>query len=485
MNDLRERTISGVGWSTAARMVSQVAKFSFSIALVRLLTPGAFGNIAMAMVVVGLALVVNELGFGAAIIQRPELDPLHPTSAFWVNAGIGVLLTAVVVASAPYVADFYRTPSLERILPVLSILFLIRSASIVPLSMLKRKMHFEAVAKAEVVGVVGGGVVAVGLAIGGAGVWSLVAQHLTRECITVTVQWWAVQWRPRLAFAGDAVADLFGFSIGHAGFNFVNYWARKSDDVLIGRYLGAQSLGAYDRAYRLMLFPLTQIIQTISRVMFPALSSIQSDVDRVRRIYLKTMGVLALVIFPAMFGLWVVAEPFVQVVFGEKWLSMVPILEILSLVGALQTLTNPTGWIYKSQGRTDWMFYWGVGASTVLILSFAVGIWFGSAESVAWAYLIANLLILYPCIHIPGKLIDLTFTDVIRATLGPLLCALGMTAVLVVIHQQLSTWSALSQVLLEVGTGAILYTGLVWGFGVQAFRELRLILSSKLGLNGG
>lgn len=482
MSDLRDQTISGASWSTIARVISQVAKFGFSIVLIRLLTPEVFGDIAMAMVVVGLALVVNELGFGAAIIQRPELDPLHPTSAFWVNVGIGVLLTTVVVASAPYVADFYRTPSLVQILPVLSVLFLIRSASIVPLSMLKRKMHLEAVAKAEVVGVVGGGVVAVGLAIGGAGVWSLVAQHLTREGITVTVQWWAVQWRPRLAFAIDAVADLFGFSIGHAGFNFVNYWARKSDDLLIGRYLGSQSLGAYDRAYRLMLFPLTQIIQTISRVMFPALSSIQSDVDRVRRIYLKTMGVLGLVIFPAMFGLWVVAEPFVQVVFGEKWLTMVPILEILSIVGALQTLTNPTGWIYKSQGRTDWMFYWGVGASTVLILSFVVGIWFGSAESVAWAYLIANLLILYPCIRIPGTLIDLTFTDVVRAITGPLLCSLVMTAVLVVLHQQLGTWSALSQLLLEVGMGAFLYTGLVWGFRVEAFRELRVILESRIGL---
>ena len=164
---------------------------------------------------------------------------------------------------------------------------------------------------------------------------------------------------------------------------------------------------------------------------------------------------------------------------------MVPILEILSIVGALQTLTNPTGWIYKSQGRTDWMFYWGVGASTVLILSFVVGIWFGSAESVAWAYLIANLLILYPCIRIPGTLIDLTFTDVVRAIIGPLLCSLGMTAVLVVLHQQIGTWSALSQLLLEVGMGAILYTGLVWGFGVEAFRELRVILGSRLGLIEG
>jgi PST family polysaccharide transporter len=199
--------------------------------------------------------------------------------------------------------------------------------------------------------------------------------------------------------------------------------------MLIGRYLGTATLGLYSRAYFLMLVPLKNITGVLAPVMFPAMASIQHDKDRVRRAYLRGMRLITFWAFPLMIGMATVAEPFVLGLFGAEWSGVIPLIRILAFVGITQTLCNPVGWIYTSQGRTDIMFWWGVGGAGTLVGCIIAGIMLGGVETVAWAYLVGNLLITAPCIAIPGRLIGMRVWDVFSVVAGNLASAIGMAAV--------------------------------------------------------
>jgi len=471
--DLKQRTIAGIAWSTGAHAGTQVIQFAIGVLLARLLSPEEFGLIGMVLVFSGFAGLFAEFGFASAIVQRDRVSELNRSSIFWLNLLIGCALALIFAGAAPLIADFFRSPQLEPIARALSLMFIIGAVGIVPRALLQKRMVFDRLARIEIVSSLAAGLLAVGLALAGFGVWSLVSQYLAAALITTGMALALCGWSPRLIYSRAAVRELLGYSANLFGFKFVNYWSRTADNLLIGRLIGSAGLGIYTRAYSLMLLPITHVIRTISRVMFPALAAVQNDKPRVARIYLRSTRMIALVSFPMMFGLFAVAEPFVLTLFGERWAGVVPVLSILCGVGVLQAVTNPVGWIYQSQGRTDWMFRWGVGASLFTVLALVIGASYGSVEAVAWAYLIANVLLFYPCIAIPGRLIGMTFSDLVNE-LWPLgLCAGTMAFLVWGLGRSLPPgWPVGAVLSIQVAVGVALDVALVPLLCRSAFDEV-------------
>jgi PST family polysaccharide transporter len=374
---------------------------------------------------------------------------------------------------APYAADFFDEPDLTGIVRSLSLLFVLGTLGIVPRSGLEKEMRFDALAKVDVVSVVGSGTVATAMAFTGWGVWSLVAQRLVEVATKNVLVWRYTTWRPDAQFSLTAAKDLIQYGGNLTGFNMVNRLARTGDDLLIGKFMSAGSLGVYNRAYQLMMLPIKRVIRGVSDVLFPALSSIKHDVKRVRRVFLRTVGAVSFITFPAMMGLIVVADVFVLALLGSKWEPAIPIIRILCVASLVQTLANPTGWIYRSQGRTDWMFRWGLVGSTTLLGAIILGVYLGSIESVAICYTVANVLLLYPVLTIPGWLIDMSFIDVMRAVSGNFGAALAMAAG--VYSLGLSTpgaWSPWIVLALQVSTGVGLYWSIAHVSNLSAYRDL-------------
>lgn len=477
---LRQQTISAVSWTASARVANQIGQAILSVVLIRLLTPEDFGIVAMVVVFTGFATLLSNFGLGAALVQKQDLTPAHIDTVFWLNLGVGGLLTALFIAAAPWIAAFYDTPILKDVVRVSSLIFVLGAPGAVPRALLQKRMAFDELTKIEVVVLLLSGSTAIGLAFAGWGVWSLVAQGLIYQTTTSALLLVRVTWHPRWAFSFAAVRDLFQFSASLTGFNVVNYWAREADNLLIGKFIGTVGLGLYSRAYWLMLLPIRQISSVISQVMFSALSSIQEDRARVKRIYLQATSLLAFITFPLLLGLFAVAEPFVLAVFGAAWTGVIPLIQILCFAGLIQSLCNPTGWIYQSQGRTDWMMYWGLFSSSVLITGIAIGIWMGTLETVAYAYLAANVLILYPCIAIPGRLIDMSAREVGGEVIGPFACALMMVAVvkgcdlLIPAH-----WMPLSRLAVLVAVGACTYSLTAWLTDLRAFRAFYALVREQ------
>lgn len=481
-HDLKDKTVTGVLWNTVARVGQQVMQFGLSVILARLLLPDDFGAVGMVMVIVTFVGMVVDAGFGPALVQRAHISESHIDSVFWFNVVTGMALCGLFFAGAPLVAVFYREPILAPMTRGLSAVFVFSSAGLVPAALMQRRLQFHLLARISLIATFVSGVTGVVLAFLGAGVWSLVVMYLASFFVSTVLNLLLSGWRPSREFSMAALRELWGFTGNVLGFNFVNYWARNADNILVGRFLGAAALGFYSRAYGLMLMPITQVIGVISNVMFAALSTIQEDRVRVKSIFLRAMGLISLLVFPMMTGLLVVAEPFVLVLFGENWTGMIPTVRILALVGAIQSLSNPTGWLYLSQGRTDWYFRWGAVRAAALVSAIVVGIALGTIEAVAGCYAVANLFLLYLDIAIPGKLVGMTFRDLLGSITGPLAGAvvmgLSVYGLGLLLPGSFPQWQQLALLCLA---GVLIYGTFAVGLRLRPWLEVVALLREWLG----
>jgi O-antigen/teichoic acid export membrane protein len=483
--NLKGQVFSGVVWNGIARIGQQVIQFGLSVILARLLLPADFGAVGMITVVTTFMAMFAEAGFASALVQRTHISELHTDSVFWFSMVSGLVLSCLLFAGAPLVAAFYHEPILSPMTRGLSPIFFLSSAGLVPAALMQRRLQFHLLARISLVATFASGVTGVTLALLGAGVWSLVVMNLTSFLVVTVLNLLFSRWHPGRGLSLGALKELWDFTGNVLGFNFVNYWARNADNMLVGRFLGSAALGYYSRAYGLMLMPITQIISVVSNVMFAALSTIKEDKVRVKRIYLRALGLISFLAFPMMVGLLILAEPFVLALFGEPWADMILVLRILAMVGLLQSLVNPTGWLYLSQGRTDWYFRWGLVNATVVVVAIAGGTALGSIEAVAVCYAVANLLLWYPSLSIPGRLVGIQVKDVLRAVTGALVDSLVMGLAVCgigwLLPDSIDDWLELA---LLTATGVLVYGALTIGLRRQAWLELAALLRERLSRRG-
>jgi PST family polysaccharide transporter len=453
--------------------------FVIGIILARLLSPREFGLVAMITVITSFASIFAELGFSAALVQKQDVRQEHLSSVFWLNLGAGLVLTLAFIIAAPLVAEFYQEPMLTPLTIFISTNFLISSLNIVQNTLLTKALDFRTLSIVELGAVAVAGIISIVMAFAGFGAWSLAAQSVLISVVTAVLLWRLSHWRPSLLFRWTAVKDLLGFSMSLFGTKVLNYWVRNIDYLLIGRVLGTDPLGVYNRSYDVMLFPLTGVSRVLSRVMFPSMSIIQEDKRRVANLYLRMTRVIALITFPMMLGLFVTVEPFVMAVFGPKWTGMIPVLRVLSLVGMTQSIGTLNGNLYLSQGKADLQLKVGLVLKTIAILGIVIGLHWGIV-GVAIGYAIASFINSYPSFHFAGRLVDLTYWDLLRNLSGVFGCAVAMAALVGGAGLLLpSTWPDWALLAAQVLLGVVIYLSLIHLFKVKAYQEVRTLLSEQ------
>ncbi len=476
----RDNVIHGVAWTAVGKAASQASVFVVGILLARLLGPRDFGLIGMVNVVLGFASLFADLGLTPALVQRESLEERHRSSVFWVNLALGIALFGLTALFSGVISRFFNEPGLKPVLPAIAFTFVLAPISSVHLSMLSREMHFKRLAQIDILATVLSGATGVGMALAGFGVWSLVAQRLVSSVVSVTGQLVAYRWRPHFLCDRSALKELLGFSLNLLGFSLLNYWARHLDDLLIGRYMGARALGIYARAYETMMTPVREITGVLSRVMFPSLATIQNETERVKAVYLRALGLIALVTFPFMAVVGAAAEPLVLTLFGESWRPLIPVLRVVCAAGAFQSLGTTVGWIYQALGRTDVMLRYGAVASAAIAASIVVGVWMGSILSVAVSYTIMTTLILpYPQFAVPGSLIGMRPGEVLHGVMAPLLAASVTAAVVYGADLLLAAHAPLLRVSLEIALGLVVYLGILFAWRPGPVRDVLDIIKRK------
>lgn len=475
----KQDVVHGTKWSAASQYGRQGMQLVVSIILARLLSPSDFGLFSMTLVVTGFVALFNDLGTSAAVIQKREIPEALLCSIFWINIAFGVMATIVIFMVAPFAAKFYHEPRVTNVLRILCLTLVISGSSMLQKALLERELGFKKLAKAEIIGTMFGSFVGIGLAVKGAGVWSLVFQAITVVCVTTILFWRTSNWRPKIIFRWDELRSITNYSLNLLGHSVMNYLGRNIDYLLIGRFLGAQNLGYYTLAYRIMLYPLENIAWVINRVIFPFFSRLQDDDARLRQIYLKIAGVIALFSFPMMLGLVEVSEHFILTVFGLKWDKVALLLKILAPVGLVQSLATMNGSIYGAKGRTDLQFRVGIVFTLLFSACFAVGLRWGIV-GVAVAYAITTAILTFPSFVIPFRLINLRVQEFGTALLRPLLASLMMQMVIIVLKLALRKEMASEWVLfILVFAGGIAYFVASWLMNREQVREFAHLLANR------
>jgi PST family polysaccharide transporter len=467
---LTSRVRSGVAWNLLGQVLQQVLRIGFSIALARLLSPREFGLIGMVSVFTGFAGVFVNMGLGQAIIQRKELRPEHLSTAFTLSLLSSAALAGTFWLGAGFISNLYGEPILKPLVAVLSLQFLLSASTLVHNALLARAMRFKEAALIEVCAFVCGSTVAVVAAWRGLGVWSLVLNSLVYATVSMVLFWTRSGWTPRLGLDRQCARDLWAYGNHLMGYHALNYWARNADNYLIGKYCGAAELGAYARAYQLMLMPVSQITSVVSHVLFPALSHIQDDLPRFREVLLKSHRMIALVSFPVGVGLLALAEPLVLTFFGQKWRDVISLLRILAINGAGRSLSTQE-LVFNSLGRTDLTFKVGGVTSVVLMLSFLIGLPWG-AKGVALSYTLAWWCIVFPFSwSMAARQMGLRFWHIVWNVREVAFCAVIMG----IASSGVSSMLAGSRPIIPLGAGGAVAVFAYWAalrvLRVRAYRE--------------
>ncbi|MEA3448761.1 MAG: lipopolysaccharide biosynthesis protein, partial [Bacteroidota bacterium] len=390
---------------------------------------------------------------------------------FWFNTVAGLVLFAFFFFGSSVVGRIYDNPDLSLLTKYLAFNFLFNALSSVQSTKLTKQFEFK---KLAIIGLSTNLImyaVSIPLAILGHGVMSLVWGGIMQNLSKAIMLWVNSDWKPVFVFSARSFRKLFRFGIFVFLQSPLGYIERNVDTFMIGKLSGDASLGLYDKAYRIMLLPLKNISRSFSRVMFPALSEAQDDNERGGMLLLRMFRVVAFVSFPLMFGLAGVAEPFILGVYGEQWAGTVPILQVLALVGAIQSIGTFVGISYNAKGKPQIGLYLNLVKTPFLVFVFFMGYHLNGLMGMVYFYAGFTLLVGIVTFSILFKLYEIKVKQFL-AYLGPsFLCSVGM-ALIVKSVSFLPFIQALPHILQLFALsflGCIIYLSVIMLFKLDAF----------------
>jgi teichuronic acid exporter len=391
MEEKRKIFSKGVFYVSIARYSGILISIIIGSILARLLTPEEFGIVAIVTVFIVFFNLLSEFGIGPAVIQNKQLSEKNVQAIFTFSLIIGLLLATTFFLFAPSIATFYNEPELKSICRWLSVIVLVQSMRVVPNALLQKNHQFKFLSIITVTIQLSSGIIAILLAYWGFSYYALVIRSIVASVSSFIIFFVFAPIRMKVYLDFESLKKIYAFSSFQFMFNFINYFTRNADKLLIGKFLSTASLGYYEKAYTLMLLPVGSLTDVITPVLFPILSNYQHDKKYVFDIFCKTVRVLAFIGFPLSVFLYYSSSELIYFVFGKQWTDSIPVFRILSLTVGIQIVFSSSGSIYQSLNRTDLLFYSGLLGSFIMVGSISYGVFVGEtieavAEFLAYAF---------------------------------------------------------------------------------------------------
>ena len=454
-SSLGVRTLGGIGWSGLTAICKALLTLLVLAVLSRLLAPADFGLLGIAWILVDLARRVGQTGIGHALIQRAELTDRHIEVGFTLSVALGAAVAAAIWLFAPHFARMFGEPVVSELLRALSVAFVIGGVCVVPEHLLRRELRFRQLMVIDLLSYsIGYGLVAMAFAFHGFGVWALVWGELTRMLVRTVAATLYSPSRLRLRLAAREAMDLVSPGAGLSLTQVFDFIVRTGPHFVVGRWLGAMSLGFYTRADRLASLPFEYLHGTLFEVMFPAMAERQQRVDRLRLVYLHGTEILSLAMLPVSALMLVSAPEIVAVVLGGQWGETVSVLGILALAIPFQTCGILNTAAIRASGAA-YREAWRQAAHALLVI---LGAWLGSRwglNGVAIAIVCAQLVAFLLTTRLAAALLGLHPRRLLRCCLPALWTAIWATFALWLTAAQLRSW------MLPVGLALFIET-LAW-----------------------
>lgn len=357
------------------------------VVLGRILSPAEFGLVAMVTALVGVADVFRDLGLSSAAIQARTITHGQRSNLFWINSGVGVVLTVLICAAALPISFFYGDERLIAITIGLAPMFFFNGIQTQFQAHLARDLKFIALTASDALSMLVGLVAAIVAALSGLGYWALVIQLVAQSFTLLTARVALARWRPGLPDRGAPTMDFLKYGGNLMGSQLLVYASSSVPNILVGSQFGASQLGYFSRASQLVTFPMNQLFTPVTNVALPVLSRSQDSKEQFERHLLAAQVVLGYAAAGAISLAIVWADPLIPLIFGAPWAPSVPIFQILAVAGAIQAVSYVTYWVFLSKGLTKSHFRYSLMSRSLLIVCVIVGSFFGF-ESIALGYVV-------------------------------------------------------------------------------------------------
>ena len=424
--------INGIFWTAVQKYSGLIVQIIVTAILARLLTPEDFGVVAIATVLIAFFTLFTDMGIGSAIIQKQDLTQEDLNSIFSFTIWGGILLAVLFFWAAYLIGAFYKEDSLVLICQLLSVNLLFAAWNIVPNALLNKNKRFKFIAERTLSLQVICGIISVFAAYQGLGLYTLLISPILTAIGVFVLNYRQYPLQFSWQMQTGALKKIFSYSSFQFLFNFINYFSRNLDKLIIGRFFSMNELGYYEKSYRLMMLPLQYVTNVITPVMHPILTFLQDDYKSLTEKYNKIIKLIATISFPLGVFLFFAADDIIHIVYGERWDKAIPVFQILALSLPLQMILSTTGAIYQAAGRTNWMFYGGLSNTCCTVTGFIIAaVCFRSIESMAWAWDITLLINAGVSFWILYKVVlNQPIRKMVKLCVLPMIAALLLTIVL-------------------------------------------------------
>lgn len=373
---LKSKTVKGVGWSFGGSLASYGITFLVGVILARLLSPEEYGLIGIIMIFVTVFDGIIDSGFSNALIRKKNATEQDNNTMFITNLVISFVLFFVMYFSAPLIAHFFGKEQLVPLTRVMSFYLIINAFCLIQRTLLVKEIDFKTITKCQVISAFLSGIVGVGMALAGFGVWSLVGQNLSRILFNTICLWIFRNWKPNFSFSWTSFKDLFGFGWKLMVSGIISSVWGQIYQIVIGKCYSTATLGFYTKAREYVDIVSKYMTGVVQQVSYPALSQIQDEKERLKGGYRRVIKLTVLVIFLLVLGMAACAKQFILVLIGEKWLPCVPLMQLVCFSMAMYPLHAINLNMLQVQGRSDLFLKLEIVKKVIGVLPVLAGIFF-------------------------------------------------------------------------------------------------------------
>ncbi len=481
---LAVKVFKGATWMAAYKLMSQAFSWAITLVLARLLAPDDYGLMTMATMITTMGLMFNELGLGAAIIQRTEISETELSSIFWFSFFVSLVFTGLCYFSSYVLAAIFHEPRIIPLTKTASLIFLVNGLQIVPMSIIKKNLEFKQLGFIEMKSVIISSSCMLVIAYYGGGVWALVGGYLILSVTKLVFLYAQVKWLPKFTFAFREAKSYLQFGVHVSLGRFFFYLFEASDKFFGARAWTPKILGYYSFALELSQLPTDKIVTLINQVSFPALSKLQNDREGFNTFYLRTVKLSATLVMPIFVGGFLLGEELIPAVLSDKWAPIVVVFKYLCLTQVITSINAINNLVHWSQGRPHWSLVFHGALAFFMPISFFFAAPYGmNAYLIPWftTYLLTCLV----WIAVTLKKLDIPFPvylenlgnpfkGTLLMTLGVVSAGYGISLMHLTGHQLL--WLVAAKIVV----GIACYVGYLWFFDKQLFRDLQKLRQPQL-----
>jgi len=428
--------IKGIKWTSIEFAFRTLFSFLVKLFLAKLLLPDDFGLVGMTSIFIAVVSAASELGMGAALIQKKDsqyAERLYNT-AFWSGLTWGLVLFLIMCfAIGPFAASFYNEPILIKLMPILSIGILLKPLNLIHTVILTRAMNFKKLAMIQNGAALVAGLTALLTAYLGFGVWALTINNFLVAFLCVPMLFLATRWKPKIEWEKNYFKEIFTFGVYSTSTDIFRTTTYNIDNLMIGKFLGASSLGAYTLAFSLTEVLRQTISSILNKVMYPVFGQLQDNKEKLKNYFLKIININAIGMYPLMSFFLLFAKELILGIFGIKWVGAILPLKILAVAIMIHLIINSYTSLLRAMGYPGLEFKIIMG-NTLLVL--IPGLYFGITQwgllGAALAILVNKVILVAVALWVLRKHIDISLLD-ISTTLKGSVFAIGIASLLTLV----------------------------------------------------